>query len=170
MWAGYSDLDKMGFSHKVVNHSAKINPFVATDGTHTNRIESSWRPIKDFFRTVRVRSVCKSCELQLNEVGSEAKTKVDALNAEQDLCEDCEGVDIACETHKRELRAVKKDVRKKVCAIYDARADCEKCNEYAETFAEKLIEYLWRRQVRKEGKNPFMEIVAGIRDLYPINE
>lgn len=53
-WRGYIGLNQLGFDHYIVNHSSKTNAFVALDGTHTQTIESSWRPAKDFFRQFRV--------------------------------------------------------------------------------------------------------------------
>ncbi|KAI6193574.1 hypothetical protein M3Y96_01032500 [Aphelenchoides besseyi] len=50
----YNSLDTHGYVHQVVNHSDPENPFVTEDGVHTNRIKSSWRPLKDYFRTKRV--------------------------------------------------------------------------------------------------------------------
>ncbi|CAG4981649.1 unnamed protein product [Colias eurytheme] len=35
---------------KLVNHSDPDNPFIAPDGTHTQRIEAQWRVVKRFFR------------------------------------------------------------------------------------------------------------------------
>ncbi|CAH2088510.1 unnamed protein product [Euphydryas editha] len=49
MWRAYNDLGNHGFTHKRVNHSDPDNPFVAPDGTHTQRIESQWRIVKRFF-------------------------------------------------------------------------------------------------------------------------
>ena len=56
-WKGYCNLKKHGFKHKTVNHSDadKRYRFVGRDGTHTNRIESHWRPMKDFYRSRHVR-------------------------------------------------------------------------------------------------------------------
>lgn len=48
-WRAYDCLDQYGYIHKKVNHSDPDNPFVAQDGTHTQRIESQWRVVKRFF-------------------------------------------------------------------------------------------------------------------------
>jgi hypothetical protein len=68
-WRAYSRLNEFGYVHRVVNHSDPHNHFVgrffeeiivdertlsASDGTHTQRIESSWRPAKDWFRSRHV--------------------------------------------------------------------------------------------------------------------
>ncbi|XP_050335019.1 uncharacterized protein LOC126762349 [Bactrocera neohumeralis] len=48
-WKAYDGLANHGYEHRKVNHSDLDNPFVAADGTHTQRIESQWRVIKMFF-------------------------------------------------------------------------------------------------------------------------
>lgn len=48
-WKAYDCLAEYGYIHKKVNHSDPDNPFVAEDGTHTQRIESQWRVVKRFF-------------------------------------------------------------------------------------------------------------------------
>nr|XP_018896318.1 PREDICTED: uncharacterized protein LOC109030030 [Bemisia tabaci] len=42
-WASYAALKEHGYKHSTVNHS---DTFVAADGTHTNTIESHWRPMR----------------------------------------------------------------------------------------------------------------------------
>lgn len=52
-WKGYNTrrLQQLGYTHKTVNHSNEEgSKFIAEDGTHTNRIESSWRPFKQWIR------------------------------------------------------------------------------------------------------------------------
>ncbi|XP_072943346.1 uncharacterized protein [Epargyreus clarus] len=49
-WRAYDCLPQHGYIHKKVNHSDPINPFIAEDGTHTQRIEYQWRAIKRFFK------------------------------------------------------------------------------------------------------------------------
>ncbi|KAL0868253.1 hypothetical protein ABMA27_007784 [Loxostege sticticalis] len=49
-WRAYDCLAEHGYTHKKVNHSDPDNPFVAEDGTHTQRIESQWRAVKRFFK------------------------------------------------------------------------------------------------------------------------
>ncbi|XP_047521980.1 uncharacterized protein LOC125060908 [Pieris napi] len=49
-WRAYDCLSEHGYLHKKVNHSNPDNPFVAEDGTHTQRIESQWRAVKRFFK------------------------------------------------------------------------------------------------------------------------
>ncbi|XP_050339641.1 uncharacterized protein LOC126765941 [Bactrocera neohumeralis] len=48
-WRAYNCLSDHGYEHRRVNHSDPDNPFVAPDGTHTQRIESQWRVIKRYF-------------------------------------------------------------------------------------------------------------------------
>lgn len=54
MWKAYTRLPEHGYIHKVVNHSDPENHFVSPEGVHTQRIESSWRPAKDWFRSKHV--------------------------------------------------------------------------------------------------------------------
>ncbi|XP_047526406.1 uncharacterized protein LOC125063808 [Pieris napi] len=49
-WKAYDCLADHGYIHQKVNHSDPENPFVAEDGTHTQRIESQWRAVKRFFK------------------------------------------------------------------------------------------------------------------------
>lgn len=42
-WRAYRGLSLKGYSHRTVNHKEE---FVASDGTHTQRIESQWRNIR----------------------------------------------------------------------------------------------------------------------------
>lgn len=53
----YLDKEETAYSHSSVNHSIE---YVTYDENgrkiHTNLIESTWRPMKDFFRTRKVRS------------------------------------------------------------------------------------------------------------------
>lgn len=50
-WKSYLALPNYGYIHQRVNHSDPENRFFNPDGIHTQRIESSWRPIKDYFRS-----------------------------------------------------------------------------------------------------------------------
>lgn len=50
-WKAYDCLGDHGYIHKKVNHSDPDNPFIAPDGTHTQRIESQWRVVKKYFRS-----------------------------------------------------------------------------------------------------------------------
>ena len=82
------------------------------------------------------------------------------------MCEECDGIDAPCDHHKQQLKAIKRDIRRRIRALYDARAECEACQEYAEKFGSKLVEYLWRRQTKKEGRNSFMELIGAIKAFY----
>ncbi|KAI5646989.1 ISXO2-like transposase domain-containing protein [Phthorimaea operculella] len=46
-WRAYDCLGDYGYIHKKVNHSDPDNPFVANNGTHTQRTQ--WRVVKRFF-------------------------------------------------------------------------------------------------------------------------
>ena len=69
-WKAYSSLSSIGYIHQTVNHS---ETFVAENGVHTNRIESSWRPLKDYLRKIHIRSVCCDCQKKFNAAVIEAK-------------------------------------------------------------------------------------------------
>ncbi|XP_022117869.1 uncharacterized protein LOC110995153 [Pieris rapae] len=49
-WRAYDCLSEHGYQHKKVTYSDPDKPFVADDGTHTQRIESQWRVVKSFFK------------------------------------------------------------------------------------------------------------------------
>jgi len=53
----------MDYTHQTVNHS---KTFVSPEGVDTNLIESSWRPLKDYFRKIKIRSVCSDCQDQFS--------------------------------------------------------------------------------------------------------
>lgn len=46
-WRAYSDLTTCGYIHRTVNHNVH---FVASDGTHTQRMESQWSAAKKALR------------------------------------------------------------------------------------------------------------------------
>nr|CAH7748258.1 unnamed protein product [Callosobruchus chinensis] len=48
-WKAYDGLGDAGYVHHKVNHSDIENRFVSQDGTHTQRIEATWRPAKNWF-------------------------------------------------------------------------------------------------------------------------
>lgn len=54
-WRAYLSLPEHGYIHRIVNHSDPENPFVAEDGTHTQRIESQWRNLKKRFYKVNYK-------------------------------------------------------------------------------------------------------------------
>lgn len=93
-WRAYDCLAENGYIHKKVNHSDPDNPFVSSDGTHTQRIESQWRAVKRYF-------------------------KKDNYNN-------------------------------------------------TENFTNSIIEYLWRRNVTKNKKDPFIETINAINYVYKI--
>ncbi|XP_014368034.2 uncharacterized protein LOC106718460 [Papilio machaon] len=49
-WQAYTSLSDHGYTHIRVNHIDPENRFVATDGTHTQGIESQWRGLKKSLR------------------------------------------------------------------------------------------------------------------------
>lgn len=56
-WKGYvtETLKEKGYKHKSINHSDKKHPFVAPDGTNTQRIESMWSDMKSKWRRHTIR-------------------------------------------------------------------------------------------------------------------
>jgi len=52
-WRAYRGLGLLGFTHKVVNHRKE---FVASDGTHTQRIEAQWRSVRRRFSRGGIRA------------------------------------------------------------------------------------------------------------------
>jgi hypothetical protein len=84
------------------------------------------------------------------------------VNRNQKECEYCDDVEKPCSKHKSLLKVIKSKVRKKIREIYDSRSECEPCQLLAENFADKMIEYLWRRKIKKEKLNPFMEVVRAL--------
>ena len=52
-WRAYRGLERLGFTHRVVNHR---EAFVAPDGAHTQRIESLWRSIRRKFSRGGIRA------------------------------------------------------------------------------------------------------------------
>jgi transposase-like protein len=138
-WKAYDRLDQVGYIHKTVNHSDKENPFVAPDGTHTARIEASWRPGKDHFRKIHIPSVCSVCNQKLKDARIFDPTPVQV----------------------KTMRAAMK-------RIHRERNDCEACGELEENFAEKLVEYQWRRECKRLKKDPMEEVLGCIRRAFPI--
>lgn len=51
-WRGYLGLDRLGFTHKRVNHRRW---FVGPDGTHTQRVEALWRAVRRKFSRGGIR-------------------------------------------------------------------------------------------------------------------
>ncbi|XP_047518399.1 uncharacterized protein LOC125058366 isoform X1 [Pieris napi] len=91
-WRAYDCLAEHGYHHKKVNHSDPDNPFVAADGTHTQRIESQWRVVKRFFYK-------------------------DNYN-------------------------------------------------HPQNFGDVIVEYLWRRNIMKNKKDPFIQLIEAIKYIY----
>lgn len=139
-WAGYNDLAIEGYTHQTVNHSAE---FVSETGVHTNRIESSWRPLKDHFRRIKIRSVCPNCQAKFNDA------KVNAQEIEDK------------EERSKHIKAEYKEIR-------EARADCVDCKEHENNFGVKLVEYLWHRENRKSKADPFERLMQCIRSVYTL--
>lgn len=93
-WRAYLGLSDEGYIHRRVNHSDPDHAFVSVDGVHTQRIESSWRPAKDYFRSRHIPQ------------------------------------------HQ---------------------------------FADHLVEYQWRRELRKSGLDAFQELIRCIKAHHPVN-
>ncbi|XP_017472556.1 PREDICTED: uncharacterized protein LOC108363642 [Rhagoletis zephyria] len=91
-WKAYDCLAYHGYEHRKVNHSDPDNPFVADDGTHTQRIESQWRVIKRFFNRDNYNN--------------------------------------------------------------------------PHNFADKIIEYLWRKTIARKHEDPFLKLIDAIKYTY----
>ena len=52
-WRAYRGLERLGFTHHVVNHRER---FVAPDGTNTQRIEAQWRSVRRVFSRGGIRA------------------------------------------------------------------------------------------------------------------
>jgi hypothetical protein len=131
-WKAYDRLPSLNYVHQQVNHSAT---FVTEEGVHTNRIESSWRPLKDRFRKIHIRSVCEGCQKKFNDAAVEAQEDVEK---------------------RKELYA----------KIRQERGSCAGCEEHENAFLERIVEYLWRRENRKYGIDPFERLLDSIRTNY----
>jgi hypothetical protein len=137
----YGKLNEMGYVHEVVNHSKE---FVTKEGVHTNRFESMWRPMKDHFRDIKIRSVCIDCQKKFE----------DAYEQTKEVDED-----------EEEARKVKLENRKKLYAqIRKDRGECAACEEHKTTFGNKIFEYLWRRENKKMSLDPFERLLEAIHD------
>jgi transposase-like protein len=134
-WAAYNKLEEMGYKHEKVNHS---ETFVTKDGVHSNNIESSWRPLKNFFRDIHLPSVCKQCQEYFNLAKELTKGNED---------------------NGKERKEHYKDIRQ-------ARGDCKECEELEVQFGFKIIEYLWRRETKKNGIDPFERLLSAIRHVF----
>jgi transposase-like protein len=53
-WRAYRGLERLGFTHRVVNHRER---FVALDETHTQRIEAQWRSVRRVFSRGGIRAL-----------------------------------------------------------------------------------------------------------------
>ena len=58
-------------------------------------------------------------------------------------------------------------MRKALRKIHRERDECDACKELEETFAEKLVEYQWRREMRRLKKDPHEEVLECIRRAFP---
>jgi hypothetical protein len=145
-WKAYEKLEEMGYVHQVVNHSKE---FVTSSGVHTNRVESMWRPMKDHFRDIKIRSVCADCQKKFEDAYEQTR------EAEED---------------DEDMRKEKLDSRKKLYGqIRKERGDCAACEEHEATFGNKILEYLWRRENTKSGDDPFEKLLEAIRRYYPLD-
>lgn len=145
-WKAYEKLSEMGYVHQVVNHSKE---FVTKEGVHTNRVESNWRPMKDYFRDIKIRSVCADCQKKFEEAYEQTKEE------EGDDEETCK---VKLETRKKLYTRIRKE-----------RGDCAACEEHEMTFGNKLFEYLWRRENKKSGFDSFERLLEAIRRYYVVS-
>jgi len=64
----------------------------------------------------------------------------------------------ACEENVKELKSNYKAIREK-------RGECAECQKHEELFGYKLIEYLWRRENKKNGYDAFERLLEAIRHV-----
>lgn len=141
-WAAYNKLKEKGYIHETVNHSKE---FVTAGGVHTNLIESSWRPLKTHFRDIKIPSVCSDCKQKFSAAKEETKEM---------------------EGDSEKQRDEKMRTRTKLYAdIRREKKDCKHCEELEVAFGFKIIEYLWRRETKKHGIDPFERILSAIRHV-----
>lgn len=93
-WRAYDCLGDYGYVHRKVNHSDPDAPFIAPDGTHTQRIESQWRAVKRYLRQ-------------------------DNYN-------------------------------------------------HRDNFSDAIVEYIWRREIKKFRRDPFEELLTDIKYVYGV--
>lgn len=108
---------------------------------HINRIKSAWRPMKDNFRNIRLRSICKSCQKKLNDIARIWEEASEDVEEEADA-----------------RRLIRKKVR-------DDMAYCEAYTALLDIFAIKSMEYQWRREVRISKSDPFQKFLDDVKCL-----
>ena len=59
-------------------------------------------------------------------------------------------------------------MRAAMARIHRERDNCEECGNLEDAFAEKLVEYQWRREMKKLKKDPMEEILGCIRRAFPL--
>jgi hypothetical protein len=96
-------------------------------------------------------------ETHLPSVCSECKTKFGQAK-EQTKTTDEDDEDTCKETLKRRKQLYAK--------IREERKNCEECEQLEVNFGFKIIEYLWRRETRKSGIDPFERILSAIRHVF----
>lgn len=73
------------------------------------------------------------------------------------------------EEDDEEVRKEKLENRKKLYAqIRKDRGVCAACEEHETTFGNKIMEYMWRRENKKSGHDPFEKLLDAIRRCYPL--
>ncbi|KAI1717084.1 ISXO2-like transposase domain-containing protein [Ditylenchus destructor] len=157
MWKAYDGLDSlpdMNYTHEQVNHSDPDRPFVSEAGVHTNRVESSWRPAKDWFRKWRGRQTCGVCRNMWNILCASCKTIRGVCVNENKDGEKCKEARRMCQDCLNRYRSCN------VC--YDIKWGCQKCHNFRQGFAEKMVLYQWRRWCRKNNRDPFEQLLKAI--------
>lgn len=151
-WRAYDGLERLGYIHRRVNHSDPDNPFVSAEGIHTQRIESSWRPTKDFFRKYKLRQTCANCRDTRNILCAQCTP----LSEE---CEECKNEPFICGDCRQRFR--------QCVECQNRKWTCNKCMEFRQEFANKVVVYQWMREAKKNGEDKFQKLIEAIRRLYP---
>jgi hypothetical protein len=86
-----------------------------------------------------------------DSVGHDIRTRQEYFNLATELTKENED-------HGKERKEHYKDIRK-------ARGDCKDCEELEVQFWFKIIEYLWRREIKKHGEDPFDRLLSAIRHV-----
>jgi hypothetical protein len=153
-WKAYGKLESLGYIHKTVNHSKE---FVTKDGVHSNDVEAAWRPLKDHFRQLRIRSVCDDCQDKFyvaHFLYKEQVTDVETIYKDDE------------EELKARTKEYLKELQESYRTIRNERGNCEECKQHEQKFGYKITEYLWRREIKKQDLDPFEMLLSAFRHYF----
>jgi hypothetical protein len=72
---------------------------------------------------------------------------------------------VTAEDSEEEAKNKVKQRKELYAKIRKERGDCEDCLECEKKFCHKLIEYLWVRENKKNGLDPFERLLSAIRHV-----